>query len=148
MAGEEKVLVRDFHLLINTGTRAVPVWTPVKGLHPEMEWTDSPTRADTTDQDADGVKTHLVVSHEYQATVKGKRLEDPSDGSRDPGQEAVETLARQIRAASIGDFKITTAGTSEIRFDASATVKPFGGGMDDAASWECELAVSGQPVWS
>ena len=148
MANEEKVLIRDFYLHINTGTFAVPVWTQVKGLHPEMEWSDSPTRADTTDQDANGVKSHLVVSHEYTASCKGKRLEDPDDGSRDPGQEAAEALARQIGAASLGDWRITTPGAATVRFNASAQVKPFGGGMDDASTWECELAVSGQPTWA
>lgn len=148
MAGEEKVLIRDFYLYVNTGTQAVPVWTQVAGLHPDMEWSDSPTRADTTDQDANGVKTHLVTSHEYKATVKGKRLEDPNDGSRDAGQEAVETIAAAIGSTSVGQFKIATPGNATIIFDASATVKPFGGGMDDASTWECELAVSGQPAWS
>lgn len=148
MAGEEKVLIRDFYLYINTGTDAVPVWTQVCGLHPDLEWSDSPTKADTTDQDANGVKTHVVASHDYSASVKGKRLEDPNDGSRDVGQEAVETVANVIGSASVVGFKIATPGAATIVFKASAAVKPFGGGMDDACTWEAQLSVSGQPTWS
>lgn len=143
---EEKVLVRDFYLYVNTGVSDLtPTWTQIHGLHPELEWSDSPTRADTTDQDDGGVQSHLVVSHEYKASVKGKRLEDPDDGSRDPGQAKAEEIANAIGSDSIGYFKIATPGGNAIDFHASATVKPFGGGMNDAATWECELAVSGEP---
>ena len=144
---EEKVLIRDFDLYVNTGTLLAPIWTKVNGLHPDMEWSDSPTKADTTDQDANGVKTHLVTSHEYKATVKGKRMEDPSDGSRDAGQAEVEAIANAIGPDSIGQFTIVTPGGVGIEFSASASVKPFGGGMDDAATWEAELSVSGAPDW-
>lgn len=145
---EEKVLIRDFELHINTGTHATPVWTKIGGLHPDLEFSSDKSEADTTDQDSGGFPTHFISTIAYSASAKGKRLEDPADGSRDAGQDACETLDNQVGSASVGEFKIVTPGNSTIIGYATVAVKPFGGGSDDASSWEIELKYSGEPTFS
>jgi hypothetical protein len=142
---EEKVLIRDCKLYINTGTHLAPTWTQVKGLHPDLEWSAEKSEADTTDQDCAGFPTHFVSTIKYKATVKGKRMEDVSDGSRDPGQAACETLDNQVGTASVGEFKVLSAGKNTIIGYATVNVKPFGGSADEVSSWEMELAYSGEP---
>jgi hypothetical protein len=145
---EEKVLIRDFTLHINTGTHLAPAWTKVAGLHPDLEWSAEKTEYDTSDQDNAGFPSHGISEIKYKATVKGKRLEDVGDGSRDAGQEACETLDNQVGSSSLGEFKITTPGNSTIIYYATVSVKPFGGGSAEAATWEMEMSVSGEPTFS
>ena len=81
-------------------------------------------------------------------TLSGFWLEDVSDGSRDPGQAAVETLAKAVGLASLGQFRITSPGGNTITFLASAEVTLFGGGNNDPASWQAALTVSGDVTYA
>lgn len=77
-------------------------------------------------------------------TLDGLRLEDTADGSRDPGQEAVEDLADLVGPAGLAQFRwyqeTSLKGKS---FMGSVNVTGPGGGNDDAASWSAEITVSG-----
>ncbi len=64
-------------------------------------------------------------------------------GDRDPGQEAVETLADGIGTASIGRFRMTGPSGANKEFSASAEIEGPGGGNNDSASWQARLSVSG-----
>lgn len=136
------LLARGWTFEINTGTTEVPVWTRVKGIN---TWSHSPTDndADSTDFDSAGNPEHQKASHADEYTLVGQYKEDVGDGSRDPGQAAVEALAAQYGPDSIGDFRITSPGGNSTRFDATANVTVGGGGNDDNASWECTWRKSG-----
>src|SRR5690606_6852407 len=128
-----KILARDIVVEIQTNPVG-PVYAEIGGL---TSLSLSPTKndADTTDFNSGGRLEHIVASRGMGITLEGQRLEDPATGSRDPGQEAVETLADAIGAASLGDFRITSPGGKTWTFKASADVTPMGGGNDDPSSW-------------
>jgi hypothetical protein len=138
-----KVLMRDVVPSINTGTDVAPVWVPIKGLTEPVEHSPSTKRVELQDADSAGREEHMVVTRGDAFTCKGFRMEDESNGDRDAGQEACETLAKQIGTASLKQFKIESPGGDGIVFTASAQVKLYGGNESDAAPWECELTVSG-----
>src|SRR5689334_4791838 len=99
-----KFLARDLSIDINTGTPGVPVWTPVKGLN-TLTHSPSSTDAETTDFDSDGRAEHMKAERGDSWTLAGFSLEDVADGSRDPGQAAVEALGRAVGLASLGQFR-------------------------------------------
>lgn len=138
-----KILVRSCTVHVNTGTDATPVWTQVKGLTEPVEHSPSTSRTDTTDCDSAGREEHLVVSRSDQFTLKGFRMEDASNGTRDAGQSAVEAVADLMGDAGLKGYKLTSPGGKTYIFKASSQVKYFGGGIGDAVPWECELQVSG-----
>lgn len=141
-----KILARDWVFEFNTGTDAVPTWVEIKGIN-SFSVDNSKNDADTTDFDSGGWAEHLVASRGMVVTLEGFRLEDSSDGTRDPGQEAVEGLADNIGPSSVGSFRIyydlSNKGKS---FKATANVTGPGGGNDDAAAWAVELTVTGAPT--
>jgi len=138
-----KVLARGWTFEINTGTEATPVWTPIGGIN-NFSISTTKNDADATSFDSGGWLEHLVASRGRQITLEGFHLEDPTDGTRDPGQEAVEELADQVGEASLGQFRITSPGGKTWTFKASADVQGPGGGNDDFASWSATLTVSGR----
>lgn len=140
-----KILARDHgkNWEINTGTTSVPVWTKIKGIN---SWSPSPSKndADTTDFDDDGRTAHMVASRGDEFTITGFYLEDPNDGTRDPGQSAVETLAAAVGYDSLKPVRFTSPGGNRLEFVASANVTIGGGGNDDPSAWEATLTVSGK----
>lgn len=140
-----KILARDHgkQWEINTGTSQSPTWTRIKGLN---SWSPSPSKndADTTGFDDDGWTAHMVASRGGEFTLSGHYLEDPDTGDRDPGQEAVETLANAVGYDSLKEFRFTSPGGIQISFSASASVTSGGGGNDDPSAWEATLTVSGK----
>jgi hypothetical protein len=139
-----KILARDHGKTwsINTGTVDIPAWTPIKSLN---SWAHSPStnQTDTTDFDDDGRLSHLVASRGDEFTLTGSYLEDIDTGARDPGQEAVETLAAQVGNDCLKQFKLTSPGGITKTFMASAECTIGGGGNDDKSAWEAKLTVSG-----
>lgn len=138
-----KVLARDWVASINTGTYVSPVWTEIKGLN-TLTFSNGKNDAETTDFNSEGFEEHIVASRNAELGIEGLFLEDPSDGSRDPGQEAVEALAELMGNDSLGDFKLVSPGGTGKRFYASAQIGDVGGGNDDATSWSATLTRSGQ----
>lgn len=137
-----KFLARDLQIDINTGSVAVPVWTPVGGLN-TLTHSPSSEKADTTDFDSNGRAEHLVVQRGDEWALAGFSLEDVADGARDPGQTAVEALAQLVGAASLDQFRLTSPGGNTSTFMASAEVTLAGGGHNDAAAWAATITVSG-----
>jgi len=137
-----KCLARGFIFEINTVSTT---FVRIKGIN---QWGHSPADndADTTDFDDAGAMSHLKASHGDEFTLTGFYLEDPDDGSRDPGQEAVEALSVEVGPDSLKGFRITSPGGVVKTFTASAKTTVGGGGTDDPASWECTLKVSGLVV--
>lgn len=137
-----KIPARDFTIEIDTAYPGTPAWTPIGGLN---SLTPSPTtnRADTTDFDSNGVAEHLVMERGLEFTISGHHLEDALTGDRDPGQAAVEVLARAVGLAALGSFRVTSPGGNVDAFLASAEVTPAGGGHNDPAAWSAKLTISG-----
>jgi predicted secreted protein len=135
-----KVLARDWSLEIET---TKDTYKEVKGIT-SLTFASEKNDADTTTFDNDGWTEHLVASRTKTLTIEGFYLEDPSDGTRDEGQKAVDLLSEKMGHDSLGKFKLTSPGGTVRTFSASAAVTSIGGGNDDPTGWSCELTVSGQ----
>lgn len=142
-----KFLARDLAISINTGTIGVPIWTPVGGLN-SLTHSPSSTDADTTDFDDNGRATHMKAERGDSWTLSGYQIEDVSTGSRDAGQEAVETVAQLMGISSTDQFQIVSPGGNTITFLASAEVTQGGGGNNDTASWAATLLISGSVTYA
>lgn len=147
MSNALKVLARDFGFAVNTGTAGSPVWVDIAGLS-SFSLSPSANDANTTTFDDEGWISHMKASRGGSMSAEGQFIEDESDGSRDPGQEAVEAWAMEIGQSSLKQFRITTPGGSTLVWDASVVV-PIGtgggGGTDDASSWKMDVTFSGAP---
>ena len=137
-----KFLARDLDIEINTGSIGSPVWTGIGGLN-TLTHSPSSTDAETTDFDSNGRSEHMKAERGESWTLAGFALEDVGDGSRDPGQAAVETLANALGLTSLGQFRITSPGGNTGTFMASAEVTLAGGGNNDPAAWQAVVRVSG-----
>lgn len=139
-----KVLSRDFEIAINTGTDAVPVWSKIMGLANDgITITPSVGDADFSDANDGGWEKTLPISRGWAVGLKGDRMEDPTDGTRDVGQAAVEAAMGEMGPDALRKYKLSSpATTAEVRyFYAWAEVTPNGG--SDKASWEAALHVFG-----
>jgi len=132
-----KVLARDWGKKIGS--------TEIKGIH-AFSIASQKQDADVTDFESNGRNEHVVASRGTTITLEGYFMEDVSTGARDPGQEAVETLAGLVGPTSIAAFTLTTPGGTTWVFNASADVEGPGGDTNAAASWKCTLMVSGSIV--
>lgn len=120
------------------------VLTEIKGI---TSTTLSPSDEEaviTTREDA-GWKARLIAERSMDIKLEGFRVEDGS-GVRDPGQAAVEALAREIDAASLGTFRVTSPGGETWDFNATASVDSLGGGLNDGSAWNVTLHQSGEVV--
>lgn len=151
MGTPDKVLSRDFPIDVNTGTIASPVWTQINGLDEDgIDIKDDPREADFGDANDGGWAKPMIIGHGYTVSLKGSRMEASDDGTRDPGQAAVEAVRQSTVYDAQLQFRITSpaAATPEVlTFMASvAKVNAFGGA--DKAQWTAELLVYGQPTTS
>ncbi len=138
----DKVLLRDVTVEINTGTEAAPVWAAIENKL-TVEHTPATTRADVTDCDSDGADENRVTSRGHTFAFGYHRKEDAASGDRDPGQEALETAAQAVGAASLTQYRISSPGGNTLTFSATTQVKEIGGGHNDHIKAEAELVVSG-----
>jgi len=147
MAGTpDKVLSRDFDIEVNTGTEETPNWTQINGLDEDgITISKSSRETDFMDADDEGFAKPVVIGRGYSVTLKGARMESAEDGTRDPGQAAVEAVADATGLGALLGYRITSpaAATPEVlAFLASAEVTEFGG--TDKATWGAELKVFGR----
>ena len=152
MAGTpDKVLSRDFVIKTNTGTEEIPVWTPIGGLDDDgITESRSDDTTDFADANDSGAHRPRVIGRAYTYTLKGRRMEAADDGTRDPGQAAVEVLQDEMASGAMAQFQITSpaAATPEtITFKASVSAAGLGN-SDNQSSWGATLLVDGIPVRS
>lgn len=142
MSTPTDILARDFTFQLNTGTVSVPVWVSIGGIN---TWSDKPSSkdADTTKFSDAGAATHLKASRNREWTLKGLLQEDSADGVRDAGQDACDTWANSVGAASRKQFKITSPGGRARTALATAELVVGGGSNDDPAAWELTVKTSG-----
>lgn len=138
-----KVPARDFTFEIDT--TGAGNWVLINGID-TLTRAPNTVRADTRTFEDGTRHRHWVASRGDQFTLAGMRLEDSVTGDRDPGQEAVETLATQYGPNSIMPFRITSPGGNVLTFNASAEATQFGGGKDDPAAWQAVIEVDGDIV--
>jgi hypothetical protein len=138
----EQVLMQDVDVDVNTGTVGSPTWTHVGGVTGTSH-KPSTNRVDTKNNDSGGREEHMVTRRGDTFTVKAQRLEDPSTGDRDAGQEAIEVSARAVGAAAKLQYRLTSPGGNTLIFLATAQVTEFDGSTDEVANWEAELVVTG-----
>lgn len=132
---------------INTGTSGSPVWVGIGGIN---KWSPSPKKndADTTKFSDDGWMAHLPASRTVSITISGLVQMDPSDESRDPGQEAVEAQGQLLGTDGLAEYKYDGPGGGTYVVLASVNVTPGGGGNDDPSAWSAELTVTGKPTYT
>ena len=87
----------------------------------------------------------MIIKRGYSVALKGDRME-ATDGTRDPGQAAVEAVQDEMGLPGLLQFKIASPATTPetLTFKASVEATPFGG--SDKSSWEASLKVFGQIV--
>lgn len=137
-----KIPARDFTIEIDAGSPGPPAFIPIGGLN-SLTPSPSTNRSDTTDFDSNGQAEHMVMERGLEFTISGHHLEDALTGARDPGQAAVETLARAVGLAALGSFRVTSPGGNVDSFTGSAEVTTAGGGHNDPAAWSAKITISG-----
>jgi hypothetical protein len=142
-----KILARDVVAELNTGTDGVPVWTPVGGLT-SLTFDSDVSETDDTDFDSDGWAEHKIAQRGRSVSLEGFYKEDPATGAQDPGQEALIALSDAVGYDSIKSFRITTPGGNATTYKVSADAKITGGGLNDNSGFNCDLSVSGKPVYT
>jgi hypothetical protein len=142
-----KILARSLLIELNTGTDALPVWTPIGGVN-SLTFDSDKTDVDETDFDSDGWAEHSVAQRGRKIALQGFYKEDPATGDQDPGQEALIALSDAVGPDSLKPLRITTPGGNTTVYQVSADAKNTGGGLNDDAGFACDLAVSGKPVFT
>jgi len=144
----DKVLSRDFKITVNTGTEETPVWTSIGGLDEDgITESRSSRTVDFMDGDDNGAAKPVTIGHSYTYTLKGCRMEAADDGTRDPGQVAIEAYQDRNGADNRGSFQITSpaAATPEtVTFSAAVDVGGISGA--DKSAWGATLLCYGTPA--
>lgn len=119
-------LARKWKLDINTGTVAVPVWTPVRAIG-ELKPTLESNMEDDSDYDSDGWASETRTQLKWSLEVKVLRKIGVTSDNYDPGQEAL-----RIAAEAFG-----SAGTPQLRwYDRDGGPEAYSG--FGSVSWEPE----------
>jgi hypothetical protein len=135
----QKVLARGWKFEVESTTPGT--YLEVKGLQ-QIEFSGDDSLSDTTDFNSNGWAEHMVAERKSSVSVEALYLEDPSTGSRDPGQARVEVIAGLIGNNSLGKFRLTSPGGTIKNFSASAKLST-GGSRNDPTNWKASFEVSG-----
>lgn len=127
--------VRKWWLDVNTGTEAVPIWTPVNGIG-DFKPLNAPTIQDASDFDSDYGKDEAALI-KWGAEFKVKRKVTYADATiYDPGQEALRAAGNGVLASNrvqIRYYEMVDSGPEVEAFKGWVTVD-WGeeGGAQDA----------------
>lgn len=138
-----KVLARRWKVEVKDATTGE--FIKIGGLT-QLGFSGDKTDADTTDFDSDGAEEHIVASRSKSVTFEGHYLEDPVNGARDVGQEAVEEIGELTGEESLGDFRLTSPAGTVRTFRGSVNVGEVGGANNDPTKWSATVTVSGKIV--
>lgn len=136
-----KVPARDWTIEVENA--AGDTWIEVKGLQ-TLTFSGESEQLDETDMDSGGWAENMIIERARSVTLEGDYKEDTADGSRDPGQDRVDTLMNEMGQASKGNYKLTSPGGTVREFAATASMGDVGGGRNEKTSWGATLNVSGQ----
>ncbi len=144
--------VRSWWLDVNTGSTAVPIWTPVGGISNFKPSRDG-NMEDDSDFDAGGFQSETKTAEKWSADVTlARKVTAASTTAYDPGQEF-------LRLKSYGKFGV--ANSCELRYyemeeggpraeayqgRASVAYSEEGGGMTALRTASCKLSGQGALV--
>lgn len=102
----QSTLARKWKLDVNTGTVAVPVWTPVYGLNELTPQPQTPNLEDDNVYEQGGwtSKTKTALSWSLEAKLV-RKTDAASAITYDPGQEKLRLLARAFGAAGVAHVR-------------------------------------------
>lgn len=140
----EPMLARLFDLSVNTGTEAVPVWTPISGVTGITPGQTS-TKTDDTDFDTDGWAAGTVVERGKSLSV-ALNYKEGAAGAQDPGQEALLALGEATGPSAKGRFKYVSPGGNGHTFRGTVDVAWPGGEKAANAALTAEITLDGKPV--
>ena len=137
-----KVLARDWKFKIKDQEKEEMV--EINGIN-DFSLSPSKNTAEGTTFSSGGWLEHVVSTRGLSVSLSGYRAENKDTGERDEGQELVEEYGMETGDEATAEFEMTSPGGEVIEFEASVNTTPAGGGLDDNASWEAELEVTGKP---
>lgn len=138
----QKINARDWTFEIGDGVDPGETFTEIGGINTMTIGRESED-TDTTTFDSAGNAEHNVMQRGRTLEVEGFFLEDPADGTRDPGQQMVEALGDLVGEASLRNIRITSPAGTTWTHKMSVEVGDQGGGNNDKTSWSATFTRSG-----
>lgn len=147
-AGTEQLvstLARKWKLDVNTGTVAVPVWTPVRAIG-ELKTTVESNMEDDSDYDSDGWASESKTQMKWTLETKVLRKIGVTSSNYDPGQEAIRAAADQFGSAGTPQFRWydRDGGPEAYTGFASVSWEPEGGEAKDLDTVTIKLSGQGK----
>jgi len=140
MAAQE-ILASGFTIQVDIGAGYITI-DGINKFTPGYSYNNADTSVFSTGPN----KRHLKTSIEKTVTVEGFHWEDPDTGTRDAGQEAVETIADLAGPDAVGGLKITSPGGNVKEWDGTFAMTDGGGANEDPAAWGFEFTRTGADV--
>jgi hypothetical protein len=140
---------RKWYLDVNTGTVAVPVWTPVNGIT-EFQPALTPTLQDDSDFDSGGDKSSTVTARAWSCVGKlARKVTVASATAYDAGQEALRLASEEIgvdNSINVRFYEMEPGGPRVEAYEGNAAVtwSPDGGGMDALSAVSFTLTGQGK----
>ena len=140
-------LNRMWRIDVQTGTEALPVWTPVRGRI-DFKPAQDPTLQDDSDFDGEGWKSQTKTADAWSLEFKVARKVTTADGTiYDPGQEVLRLAGNEMGVAnsvSVRWYELEPDGPRVEAYEGNAAVSwsPDGGGMDELNT--ASVTLSGQ----
>lgn len=147
----DTVLNGTWYLDVNTGTVAVPVWTPVNGIY-DFKDTFDVKDIDVSDFSSSGWADSQAVGKSWGVDFKVWRKRQIASAAYDPGQEFIRLKAGQSVQIQYyemgGNGLIATDSGSQPRTEAYTGLvavkwSPDGGKVDDGRSVSVSLSGKG-----
>jgi len=123
---------------------ATPSWTAIGGINTFTKSNANEKDTDVTDYSSNGEYEGQMMQRGQSLKLEGFRLLDPTTGAGDPGQAAVETLAKGIGNASLGQIRFCAPGDTEYEvWTCYASMGDQGGDQNAKVSWSVTFTRSG-----
>jgi hypothetical protein len=140
-------LNRKWYLDVNTGTKAVPVWTGVFGITDFKPLTNG-TLQDDSDFDGGGYKSQTQTAIDWGAELKVRRGVTEADPTAyDPGQEVLRIASLGMgvdNSVDIRYYEVTPGGPKVEAYRGRAAVTYEDDGGDLAALSTASIKLAGQ----
>jgi hypothetical protein len=116
----------------------------ITGINPGQ----SSQLTDDTDFDTDGWEAGTVVQRGRTLSVNLNYKVAESDGTQDPGQEALIALGDAMGPSGKGNFEYTDPGGNKYAFRATCDIQWPGGDKVSNATFTAELKIDGAPTFT
>lgn len=140
------LLASAWALDVNTGTEAVPVWTPVKGMT-QFKENISSSMEDDSDFDSNGWGSDQVTQRKWSLECEGKRKRDASNDVTfipDAGQQFILDAGNQVGIGSNIQVRYYRRDGAPDAWMGSVTVDYGGGGGNTTALEPFNFKLGGQ----